>query len=268
MKKKTNIRAYVQAFFFVLIAIFAFNSALSEMGLGFAFIPHVSLHSICPFGGVVTLYNLATVGDYIHKIHESSVIILGLSMLLAILFGPVLCGWICPLGTIQEWIGKLGKKIFKQKYNHFVPEAYDKYLRYERYFILVWVVYVTAKSGTLVFVNVDPYYALFNFFTGEVALGALVILALTLIGSLFVERPWCKYACPYGALLGLTNHFRIFKIKRNASTCISCSKCDRECPMNIKVSKQSVITDSQCISCMKCTSDQACPIKDTVNFEL
>jgi len=268
MKKKFNIRLVVQVFFFVFIASFALNSALLEMGLGFSFIPQVSLHAICPFGGVVTLYNLATVGDYIRKIHASSVAILGLSMMLAVLFGPVLCGWICPLGSIQEWIGKIGKKIFKQKYNHFVPETLDKYLRTVRYVILVWVIYITAKSGTLVFVNVDPYYALFNFFTGEVALSALVILGFTLVGALFVERPWCKYACPYGALLGLTNRFRIFKIKRKVSTCISCSKCDRACPMNITVSNQSVIKDSQCISCMKCTSDDACPIKDTVNLEL
>ena len=52
----------------------------------------------------------------------------------------------------------------------------------------------------------------------------------------FVERPFCKYACPYGAVLGVFNLFRIFGIKRRKSSCISCKACDKACPMNIDVS--------------------------------
>lgn len=269
MKKKFNIRLAVQIFFFVLIALIAYNHTASETGNALPFLPSdLSLHAICPFGGVVTLYSLATVGDYIRKIHASSVIILGISMVLAIGFGPVICGWVCPLGSIQEWTGKIGKKLFKSKYNHFVPQDIDKALRYVRYAVLAWVIYITAKSGTLLFVNVDPYYALMNFYSGEVVPSAFVVLGLTLAGSLFIERPWCKYACPYGAVLGLTNKFRIFKIKRNAPTCIGCTKCDRVCPMNINISKADAITDHQCISCMECTSDRSCPIPNTVDFKV
>ena len=82
--------------------------------------------------------------------------------------------------------------------------------------------------------------------------------------SLFVDRPFCKYACPYGAVLGVFNLFRIFKIKRNAPTCIDCKACDRACPMNIPVSTSGVVRDHQCISCMVCTSEKACPIANTV----
>lgn len=267
MKNKPKTRLILQIFFFGLIALLSITNALAESGTIIPWIPQLSLHAICPFGGVVTLYNLATVGDYIQKIHASSVIILGLSFLLAIVFGPVFCGWVCPLGSIQEWIGKIGHRLFKKKYNHFVSSNADKFLRYTRYLVLAWVVYITAKSGTLVFVKVDPYYALFNFYTGEVAVSALVILGIVLSGSLFVERPWCKYACPYGAVLGLTNKFRIFKIRRNVSTCIDCKKCDQACPMNIQVSNQNIIKDHQCISCMECTSDYACPVKSTVEFK-
>ena len=266
--KKINIRRITQIFFFALVALLAFNHTLSETGQGLPWIAEVSLHAICPFGGIVTLYSLATVGDYIKKIHESSLVILGISTALALLFGPVLCGWICPLGSIQEWIGLLGKKIFKHKYNTFVPKDIDKPLRYLRYFTLAWVIYVTAKSATLVFLNVDPYFALMNFYSGEVTVSALIVLGLTLGGSLFVERPWCKYACPYGAYLGLFNKIRIFKLKRHESTCIHCTKCDRVCPMNIDISHSDVISDLQCISCMECTSDKACPIPNTLNFEI
>jgi len=132
--------------------------------------------------------------------------------------------------------------------------------------LLVLVMYNTARSGMLLFEDVDPYYALFNFWTGETAIAALVILAITLVLSLAVERPWCKYACPYGALLGLFNPIRFFKIKRKASTCIDCGKCDRACPMNIEISKKEAVNDHQCISCLVCTSENTCPIDNTVEM--
>lgn len=89
---------------------------------------------------------------------------------------------------------------------------------------------------------------------------------MVLLLSLVVERPFCKYACPYGALQGVFNLFRIFRIKRNPDTCIDCSRCDRACPMNIRVSSSGVVRDHQCISCMKCTSEAACPVANTVEL--
>lgn len=264
--KKRNIRLIVQAFFFILIAIIAINKTLAESGNGLPFFSEASLHALCPFGGVVTLYNLATLGTFIKKIHVSAVILMSIVFALAVLFGPVFCGWVCPLGTIQEWVGKGGRKIFKKKFNNFVPEKLDRVLRYVRYVVLIWVVFVTARSGYLLFENIDPYNALFTFWSDEVALPSLIILSITLMISLLVERPWCKYLCPYGALLGLTNKIRIFKIRREPSTCVNCNKCTNSCPMNIKVSKKEKINDHQCISCYECTSERNCPIPNTVNM--
>jgi polyferredoxin len=267
MKKTIKIRAYIQTFFFLLIAAIAVNHGLEESGQGIPFLSVASLHALCPFGGVVTLYQTITMGTFVQKIHESALVMLYAVIALSVLFGPVFCGWVCPLGTIQEWVGKLGKRMFKKRYNRFMPIFIDSKLRYIRYLVLALVVYVTAKSGVLLFVNVDPYYALFNFWTGEVALPALVILALTIVGALFVERPWCKYACPFGAFLGIFNLFRIFKIKREASTCIDCGACGRACPMNIRVDEKKTVRDHQCISCMICTSEGVCPIPETVEFK-
>lgn len=266
MKKtqKKNVRKIVQVFFLILIALISINHTLAESGREIPFLSQASIHGICPFGGVVTLYNLATVGDFIQKIHSSAVILMALVFLLAVLFGPVFCGWVCPLGTVQEWIGKIGQRVFKRRYNHFLPLSVEKIGGFFRYGVLLWVVYVTARSGTLIFQSVDPYYALFSFWSGEVAIPALVILGATLIGSLFVERPWCKFLCPYGALLGLSNKLRLFPVKRNPETCISCGKCDRACPMNIPVEDGEQVKDARCISCYECTSERECPVADTV----
>lgn len=258
--KSKYLRFGIQIIFFGLIARISIMHNITGTGL--------SLHGICPFGGVVTFYNYITAGSFIKKIHFSSILIMYLILFLAIVAGPVFCGWVCPLGSLQEWIGKLGSKIFGKKHNHFVPVSIDKPLRYLRIGVLIWVVYMTIQSAQLVFQTVDPYFALFNFWTGEVAVQALVVLSITLVGSLFIERPWCKYLCPYGAFLGFSNKFRIFKIRRNEKTCIHCHQCNNTCPMNINIEGKVVVTDLQCISCMKCTSLVDCPVDETVELKL
>ncbi len=266
VKKKIRIRPIVQIFFFALIALISINHTLAEYGGGIPFLSQASLHALCPFGGVVSIYQYLTIGTFVQKIHESSFILMILGFLLAVLFGPVFCGWVCPLGTFQEYVGKLGKKLFPKKYNRLIPYKYDKYLRYLRYGMLVWVLYMTAVTGKLIFSDIDPYFALFNFWSSEVAIGGLIVLGITLLLSLFIERPWCKYACPYGALLGITNLFRIFKIRRSESTCISCNLCTKTCPMNIPVSELTVVRNHQCITCMECTSEAVCPVANTVTL--
>lgn len=261
------IRRVVQLFFFVLIALIAINHTLAESGQAISFLSSASLHAVCPFGGVVTIYQFVTAGTFVQKIHQSAFVLMIVGFLLALLFGPVFCGWVCPLGTVQEWFASIGRRLFKKRrYNHFIPAKIDRPLRYLRYLVLAWVLYMTATSGTLIFAEYDPYFALFNFWTSEVAIGGLVVLGLTLAASLFVERPWCKYACPYGAVLGLTNLFRVFSIRRSASTCRMDGACDITCPMNINVSAKSIVRDHQCISCMECTSEARCPVAGTVTF--
>lgn len=265
-KKKPWYRLGVQIFFFVLVLLISLSKFFQENQITIPFLSSASLHAICPFGGVVSIYKFATVGTFVQKVHESSFILMFISLILAIGFGPVICGWVCPLGSFQEWLSKIGRKIFGKKFNTFVPENIDKKLRYLRYFFLIMVLYQTAVTGKLMFQDIDPFYALFNLWSEEVAIQAYIILGVTILLSLFVERPWCKYICPYGAFLGIFNFFRIFKIRRAESTCISCKACDRACPMNISVSKSNAVTDHQCISCLKCTSENNCPIADTVEF--
>ncbi|MAT40910.1 MAG: ferredoxin [Anaerolineaceae bacterium] len=265
-RRKLAARVWVQLFFFILVALIAVNHTLAESGGGIPLLASASLHAICPFGGVVSLYQYATVGTFVQKIHESSFVLMIIAFALAFLVGPAFCGWVCPLGTIQEWVSNIGRKIFKKKHNHVIPYKVDRVLRYTRYLVLIWVVFMTATSGKLFFASIDPYFALFNFWTSEVAIGGLLILGVTLLASLVVERPWCKYACPYGAVLGITNLFRVFKIRRNETDCKVCKVCSRDCPMNIPVHAVKVVRDHQCISCLECTSEGICPVPATVEF--
>lgn len=259
-----NLRHIVQAAFFVLVAVTVTMEKLGEAGIKIPILPSGSLHAICPFGGVVSFWNMVSLGTLVKKVHESSVVLGVVGLFLALLFGPVICGWICPFGTFQEFMGKIGRKIFGKKYNNFMPKKLDRILRYLRYLVFAWVTYMTIVSGKLIFEAYDPYFALFRFWTGEVAVTGFVALGVVIVLSLFVERPFCKYACPYGAFLGITNLFRVFGIRRNAPTCISCNACTKACPMNIDVANAKVVRDHQCISCLECTSETACPVPATV----
>lgn len=258
-----TLRTVTQWAMFLFVAVLALVKYLKEIGVVIP-LPEISLHAICPFGGVVTVYEFLATGGLVQKLHSSALALMVIGLLVAFLFGPIFCGYFCPLGTWQEWIGKLGRKLFKKKYNRLVPRAADKYLRYLRYIVLGAVVYQTAVTAKLVFADVDPYYALFNFYTGEVAFTAILILIAVTLLSLLVERPWCKYFCPYGALLGLFNLIHIFPVRRRESTCIHCKKCDAACPMNITVSTGDAVRSHQCITCHECLSGLACPVEDTV----
>ena len=183
-------RAGVQVFFFALIALISVNHTLSEAGRGIPVLSAASLHAICPFGGVVTIYQLLTAGTFVKKLHAASVILMYIVFALALLAGPLFCGWVCPLGSVQEWLGKLGRRILGKRFNRLLPSGVDRVLRYLRYAVLAWVVYMTAATGVLVFSDWDPYFALFNFWTSEVALSGLIILGLVIVASLFVERPF------------------------------------------------------------------------------
>jgi len=266
-KPKSRWRLAVQIVFFVLVAAISVNNALKVAGVSIPVLSSASLHAICPFGGVVSIYQVATAGTYVQKVHAASFILMIIAFLVTLLFGPAFCGWLCPMGSIQEWFGKLGRRILGRRYNRIVPAKVDRVLRYLRYAVLAWVLYMTAVTGKLIFADVDPYFALFNFWSSELAIGGVIVLAVTLAASLVVERPFCKYACPYGAVLGIFNLFRIFAVRRNPPTCTDCKACDRACPMNIQVStKPGRVLDHQCISCLECTSEKACPEKDTVIF--
>jgi Pyruvate/2-oxoacid:ferredoxin oxidoreductase delta subunit len=224
-----------------------------------------NLHSICPFGGVVNLYTFFSSGNYVAKLHQATFILLIALIAGLILTGKSFCGWICPLGSVQEWLGKVGRKLFPRIYDK-LPHKLSYVLGFAKYLILIWVVYQTALTAKLFFEPWGPYWNLFNIWTSEIAISGYVVTGLTLFFSLFVERPFCRFACPLGAINGLTNSFSLLNIKREEKTCIHCDRCDKVCPMKIVVSKQTTVDNIECIRCLRCT--EICPVNATTGSTL
>lgn len=169
---------------------------------------------------------------------------------LVIVAGMFFCGWVCPFGTVQEWLRVAGKRFTGVTLR--IPERVDRYLLLARYVLLV-------LGGVLALSALNARHTFVAVATGTAAeAAAYAILAGILALSLFVDRPFCKYLCGFGAVSGLTSVFRVFTVKRDGDRCVGCRQCDRSCMMGVEVSKAHNVRDPHCINCGKCAA--RCPV--------
>jgi ferredoxin len=221
-----------------------------------------SIDAIDPFGGLETLMKYAAGGELVKKIEPGNIVLLGAIVALGIVLSRFFCGWLCAFGALQGVFGALGKKLFRRRF--VVPPRLDRILRWIKYPLLAVILFLTWRAGELVIRPYDPLAAYGHLSAGlgaawaEFAVG-LVLLLLTLVLSTLYERAFCKYLCPLGAFNAILGRVPIFRIRREQATCISCSKCDQVCPMNIEVSRAAQISSPECIACMECVT--ACPTK-------
>ena len=243
----------------VLVAVTVISVLHQKLGIA----KPVGVDALCPFGGLETLGSLLSDGTLIKKVALSSVLLLGVTIVTELVFRRAFCGRICPLGFLQELFGGLGRRIFKHRPE--LPAALDRPARYLKYVVLAALLYLSWSTASLVIRPYDPWVA-YNHLTSaelftENAVG-LGILVTALIGSLVYDRFFCKYACPMGAFLGLISRFSLFKVTRNAESCIDCKLCDKACPTNVRVSEITRMNSAECIDCAECVA--ACPVRDTL----
>ncbi|KNF08347.1 FMN-binding domain protein [Gottschalkia purinilytica] len=258
LKKRQNI----QIFFFITLFTITISKTM-ELNI----LPDRlnALNTLCPIGGVVNTVDFFTGGMSLLK--EDGLIILG-SILITLILGPIFCGWLCPFGAFQEFIYKISSKLFpKSKRKLKLSEEMDKKLSVLRYILLLLVIILTVNGYHLILSTIDPTYSLLYIPLGYFnALGITLFIFIIVIG-IFIERAWCKYLCPYGALLGILNKLKIFKITRKDQTCIGCTKCNRKCPMAIDITKYDEVNNLKCVSCMECIEDKVCPSANTLILE-
>lgn len=181
-------------------------------------------------------------------------------LLATILGGSFFCGWLCPFGTMQEVLFKLGSLL---KFPRIVVnKKIHRYAIFFRYFSLA-----SISLGFFYLLIFDVRVHFLDALRGDaLAIMIYFILSFFIIFSLFFDRFFCNYFCIQGARYGLFGAFRIFRIKREEKNCSGCKLCDKNCPMNISISSNKFINSLQCINCFKCTS--VCPKKDTLRYKL
>lgn len=159
----------------------------------------------CPFGGILAFSSFMANNSLACSM-TSIQIVMGAALILGIvLFSKLFCSFICPVGTVSEWIGKAGDKM---KLRFTITGYADILLRGLKYGILFITVYYTVSSSELFCKKFDPYYASVSGFASDVTLiWGIITIGIVILGSFFVRLFWCKYLCPVGAI---SNIFRFF----------------------------------------------------------
>ena len=145
----------------------------------------------------------------------------------------------------------------------------DYPLRSLKYLLLaffLWAIVLKMNAAALDYFIYSPYnmvadIKMLYFFTDITPFAFWVLVALVVL-SILVRNFWCRYLCPYGALLGVLSFLSILKVHRNVETCTNCQKCTRTCPVDIKVHKTASVISDECHACLKCVA--VCPEKDTL----
>ncbi len=226
--------------------------------IAFVTVPALFITVFSSTGGIMT--SIAG-GSFVLSENIGRIILILGVFLITLVWGRFFCGFICSFGAMQDLLNSIGKLIpFKIK----VPEKADKWLKLLKYALLAFVavgVWGFSVTGDTVW---SPWtvFGVYSSFSGWSSLKYFltlggVFLLLIIIGSMFIERFFCRYLCPLGALFSLVSRFRIYSLKRKPDKCGNCKLCTSKCSMGIPLYKYEKVRSGECINCMKCTS--VCP---------
>ncbi len=220
-----------------------------------------------PIAGMMNLkYFLVT--RQIPGLHPAAMFLLVTFVAMAFLFRKAFCSWLCPVGTFSEYLWKLGRKIFGRNFR--LPGWVDITLRGLKYVLLgffVWAVSSMSANAIAGFMR-SPYgmvadVKMLNFFRFIGSTG-LIVLGVLVGASVLVQNFWCRYLCPYGALLGLAAVFSPLRIRRDVATCIDCAKCAKACPSALPVDKLVTLKSAECTGCLECVA--VCPAEGALHI--
>lgn len=220
-----------------------------------------------PIAGLMNLKYWLTTG-HIPAAHPAAMFLLVSFLAVAFLFRKAFCSWLCPVGTLSEYLWRTGQQIFRR--NLQLPRWLDLPLRGLKYLLLGffgWAVSSMSAEAIQQFMH-TPYGAvadvrMLNFFRylGEIA---ALVLGILVLASAVIKNFWCRYLCPYGALLGFASLFSPLRIRRSEATCIDCAKCAKVCPSSLPVDKLVTIKSLECTGCLECVA--VCPAEGALQM--
>lgn len=222
-----------------------------------------------PIAGMMNLKSWLA-GGRIPAVHPAAMFLLLAFGAIALLFRKAFCSWLCPIGTISEALAALGRNVFGRNFR--VWKWLDIPLRGLKYLLLaffLWAVAWMSAPAIDAFMH-SPYglvadVKLLDFFRFLGPVGFSVLGGLVL-GSMLVRDFWCRYLCPYGALMGIVSAFSPARIRRDPDACIDCGKCRAACPARLPVDRVRSVRSIECHGCLACTA--ACPVADALFLSL
>lgn len=175
-------------------------------------------------------------------------------IILTVIMGRFFCGWLCAFGSMNDFLFLLGKKVFKHKIR--VNKKVNRTLKYLKYIILIGIIFIIwiFEYTGLDSLDIWSDFARLNHLSSiikETPLSALILI-LVMFGAVFIERFFCRYLCPLGAILAILSRIKLFRMKRKSEFCNKCKFCTSNCPMGIEVGNMAEIKTGECISCLRC----------------
>jgi polyferredoxin len=272
MKNKSELSTYrigMQIGFVVLTFLIGLRHLLpGESSKGGAF------DAFCPFGGIETMWSYITTGQTLKTTN-----LMNFSVLLAVLgvslvAGRAFCGWMCPLGTLQDMFTTIARRLSgeknraqgkksKARFPIQVPPKLDKWLRYLKYIILAWILFASVTAVYPPLYDICPARAIFGFHWNTPLL--VIVLVVFVISSMFINRFTCKYICPLGAALAIFNKISPVHIAIDQNNCNNCGRCENECPVDIPAIPENM-RSAECVRCLECL--ETCAVSDTVELKL
>jgi polyferredoxin len=273
-KKIQQYRFFIQSTFAILciwigIEFYLFVNYLESGGHAQFFQRPSGVDGFLPISSLMSFYIFLTTGN-IHQAHPAGLFIFLSIILMSIIFGKSFCSWMCPIGFISELIGDFGEKLFNRKLR--LPKILDIPLRSIKYLLLAFLIYAVLFLMTDLAVKAfldSPYNLVADlkmyYFFADISRFSIIVLSMLFILSIFIRNFWCRYLCPYGALLGIISLLSPHKIKREAKSCIDCGLCSKACPSMIRVDKVNTVYSDECNTCLNCVD--ACPVSNTLQLK-
>jgi polyferredoxin len=200
----------------------------------------------------------------------AGVLLLATFLAIAFLFRKAFCSWLCPVGTLSEALWRLGRRLFGRTFA--LPKWADLPLRALKYLLLGFFLWFVAPMPVIAIRQFlqSPYglvadVKMLDFFRDMGLTAAIVVVVLVAL-SVVVQNFWCRYLCPYGALLGAVSWLSPVRIRRDAAACTDCGKCAKVCPSRLPVDVKLSISSPECTGCVDCVA--ACPVSNALDMSV
>jgi len=226
-----------------------------------------AVEAFLPISSLMSLVYLLRTGEA-SAVHPAGLVIFSITLASALLFRRGFCSWVCPVGTLSEHAHQAGARVLGR--NLSPPLWLDRLLRLAKYALLGFFLYAILAMptpGLSEFLqgayNRIADVKMYLFFA-RMSLTALTVLSALVLLSFFVRNFWCRYLCPYGALLGLLSRLSPVGIRRQEARCTGCWRCDAACPNRVRVSGARFVRSEECTACFRCV--EACPEPGALSF--
>ncbi len=214
-----------------------------------------------PIGALTSLRHWLASGNF-DTVHPAALVLFVTFLAMSLLTKKSFCSWLCPVGTLSELLWKLGQRLAGRNFTMW--SWLDVILRSAKYLLLgffIKLLLLDMPTFTLGRFLQSPYWKMsdvkmLHFFTHISATSATVITVLVVL-SLVYKNFWCRYLCPYGALLGLISMASPLKISRDSARCVGCGQCSAACPSLLPVAEKTVIRSPECTGCLSCVNSCA-----------